>query len=76
MVEVVGDPDAEAHRDKERPYIDNDDAEGASGMSLVIFSPTKAGQATIVMTSSYERAEGRYRLAAYEAVTLEEEGSP
>ena len=57
-------------------FANNDDAEGGTGMSLVIFRPTKAGQATIVMTSSYERAEGRYRLAAYETVTAEKKDSP
>lgn len=50
----------------------NDDAEGAYDTSLVIFKAPKAGEATIVMTSSSKDDEGRYRMAAYEAQAVAE----
>ncbi len=57
-------------------FINNDDAEGAPNTSMVLFSPTEAGEATIVITSSYSKQEGRYQLAAYEATDSQDEGVP
>jgi hypothetical protein len=45
----------------------NDDSAASYDMSLLAFTPPESGEATIVMTSSYEDQDGRYRLAAYEA---------
>jgi hypothetical protein len=45
-------------------------------MSRVLFSPSEAGEATIVITSSHRKEEGRYQLAVYEALDGQEEGVP
>lgn len=57
-------------------FANNDDAEGGGNMSMVLFSPTEEGEATIVITSSYSKQEGRYQLAVYEAIDSKEGGVP
>ena len=49
----------------------NDDAAGTTAMSLASFTPGKAGTVTIVITSVSAEEEGRYALAAYEAMDSE-----
>ena len=57
-------------------FVSNDDAEGIRNASQVLFSPAKAGEATIVVTSAYTKQEGRYQLAAYEAVDTAAPAAP